>query len=77
MIFISIGRFYPPDFGRFHPSQNGQSYPPLTMIYLRADNRLKAEAINKVTEKIVTQENFQDWSKDKDLMEYLSALGRK
>ncbi len=30
MIFISIGRFYPTDFGRFHSSQNGQSYPPLT-----------------------------------------------
>lgn len=55
----------------------GHSDISTTMIYLRADNRLKAEAINKVTEKIVTQENFQDWSKDKDLMEYLSALGRK
>lgn len=45
-----------------------------TMIYVRADNRLKNEAINKLAPKITSDSNLPDWSKDKDLMDFLNSL---
>lgn len=45
-----------------------------TMIYVRADNRLKNEAINKLAPKITDETNLPDWSKDKDLMAFLNSL---
>lgn len=45
-----------------------------TMVYVKADNRLKNEAINKLAPKVIKEENFPDWSKDKNLMDFLSSL---
>lgn len=45
-----------------------------TMIYIRADNRLKNEAINKLAPKITDETDLPDWNKDKDLMEFLNSL---
>lgn len=45
-----------------------------TMIYSRADNRLKNEAINKLAPKVTEETEFQDWSKDQDLMSFLNSL---
>lgn len=40
-----------------------------TMIYAKADNQLKDEAINKFASKIVY--DYKDWTKDTDLMSFL------
>ena len=45
-----------------------------TMIYSRADNRLKNEAINKLAPKVVDDVNFQDWTKDQDLLSFLNSF---
>lgn len=45
-----------------------------TMIYVRTDNRLKEEAINKLAPKVTGETDFPDWSKDKDLMAFLNSL---
>jgi site-specific recombinase XerD len=45
-----------------------------TMIYSRADNRLKNEAINKLAPKVTEETEFQDWSKDQDLMSFLNSF---
>jgi integrase len=45
-----------------------------TMIYSKADNRLKNEAINNLAPKIVEEANFQDWTKDRDLLSFLNSF---
>lgn len=45
-----------------------------TMVYVRADNRLKNEAINKLSPKVTDEVDLPDWNKDKDLMEFLNSL---
>ena len=45
-----------------------------TMIYSRADNRLKNEAINKLAPKVTEDADFQDWTKDQDLLSFLNSL---
>lgn len=45
-----------------------------TMIYLRADNRLKDEAVNKLAPKIAGNISLPDWNKDHDLMAFLDSL---
>lgn len=45
-----------------------------TMIYSRADNRLKNEAINKLAPIVAEEVNFQDWTKDQDLLSFLNSF---
>lgn len=45
-----------------------------TMVYARADNRLKDAAINKLAPKVVESEALPDWSKDRGLMDFLNSL---
>lgn len=45
-----------------------------TMIYSRAGNRLKNEAVNKLAPKLTEDVNFQDWTKDYDLLTFLNSL---
>jgi site-specific recombinase XerD len=45
-----------------------------TMVYVRADNRLKNDAINKLAPKLVGDLNLPDWNNDKDLMHFLNSL---
>lgn len=45
-----------------------------TMIYVRTDNRLKNEAINKLAPKVTNETDLPDWSKDKNLMDFLNSL---
>lgn len=45
-----------------------------TMIYSRADNRLKNEAINKLAPKVAEDVYFQDWTKNQDLLSFLNSL---
>lgn len=45
-----------------------------TMIYAKADNRLKAEAINKLAPKVTEEEDLPDWLNDKELMSFLNSL---
>lgn len=45
-----------------------------TMIYAKADNRLKEEAINKLASKIVEVDDYKDWTKDNDLMSFLDKF---
>ena len=45
-----------------------------TMIYVRTDNRLKNEAINKLAPKLTDDTDLPDWSKDKNLMDFLNSL---
>ncbi len=45
-----------------------------TMIYSRADNRLKNEAISKLAPKVAEEADFQDWTKDHDLLTFLNSL---
>lgn len=44
-----------------------------TMIYARADSRKKNEAINKLAPKLI-EENYIDWSKDQDLLDFLNSF---
>lgn len=45
-----------------------------TMIYAKADNRIRNEVIGKLSVKIADASNLPDWNKDKDLMEFLSSI---
>ena len=45
-----------------------------TMVYVRADNRLKNDAINALAPKVTDEANLPDWSKDKDLLQFLNSL---
>lgn len=45
-----------------------------TMVYAKADNRIKNEAINKLAPKVTNEVNLPDWSKDKNLMDFLNSL---
>lgn len=45
-----------------------------TMIYSRADNRLKNEAINKLAPKVTEETEFSDWTKDQDLLSFLNSF---
>jgi len=45
-----------------------------TMIYVKTDNRLKNEAINKLSPKVTDETDLPDWNRDKDLMEFLNSL---
>ncbi|MDD4593002.1 MAG: site-specific integrase [Parabacteroides sp.] len=45
-----------------------------TMIYIKTDNRLKNEAISKLSPKVTNEIDFSDWNKDKDLMTFLNSL---
>jgi site-specific recombinase XerD len=45
-----------------------------TMVYAKADNRLKNEAINMLAPKVIEEENLPEWSKDRDLMDFLNSL---
>ena len=45
-----------------------------TMIYIRADNRLKTEAVNKLAPKVTEETEFPDWTKDTDLMSFLNSF---
>ena len=45
-----------------------------TMIYSRADNRLKNEAINRLVPKVTGDINFIDWTKDQDLLSFLNSF---
>ena len=45
-----------------------------TMIYSRADNRLKTEAINKLAPKLTEDVSFQDWTKDQALLSFLNSF---
>ena len=45
-----------------------------TMIYVRTDNRLKNEAINRLSPKVTDEADLPDWNRDKDLMEFLNSL---
>lgn len=44
-----------------------------TMIYVRADNRLKNDAINALAPKVADETNLPDWNKDKDLLQFLNS----
>ena len=44
-----------------------------TMIYARADSRKKNEAINNLAPKLI-EENYIDWSKDQDLLDFLNSF---
>jgi site-specific recombinase XerD len=45
-----------------------------TMVYVKADKRLKNDAINKLAPKVIKEENLPDWSKDNDLMDFLNSF---
>lgn len=45
-----------------------------TMVYVRADNRLKNDAVNKLAPKVTEETELPDWNKDKDLMQFLNSL---
>ena len=44
-----------------------------TMIYARADSRKKNEAINNLAPKLI-EENYVDWSKEQDLLDFLNSF---
>ena len=45
-----------------------------TMIYARADNRLKTEAITRLAPKVVGESVFGDWSQNQDLLAFLNSF---
>ena len=45
-----------------------------TTVYIRADNRLKTEAVNKLAPKVTGETEFPDWTKDTDLMSFLNSF---
>ena len=45
-----------------------------TMVYVRADNRLKNDAVNALAPKVTEERDFPDWNKDKDLLQFLNSL---
>lgn len=45
-----------------------------TQIYAKVENRLKEEAVMKLSPKLVEEEIFSDWTKDQSLMEFLNSF---
>lgn len=45
-----------------------------TMVYVRADNRLKNDAVNKLAPRVTGEAALPDWNKDKDLLQFLNSL---
>ena len=45
-----------------------------TMIYSRADNRLKNEAINSLAPQVTGEVNLPDWRADKNLLDFLNSF---
>ena len=45
-----------------------------TQIYIRADNRLKNEAINALAPKIAEETSLPDWRTDQDLLGFLNSF---
>ena len=45
-----------------------------TMIYSRADNRLKNEAINALAPKVTDDINLPDWRADQELLSFLNSF---
>jgi hypothetical protein len=45
-----------------------------TMVYIKTDNRLKNEVINKLAPKVINEENLPEWNKDRYLMDFLNSL---
>ena len=45
-----------------------------TMVYIRVDNRLKTEAVNKLAPKVTGETEFHDWTKDTGLMSFLNSF---
>ena len=45
-----------------------------TMIYAKADNRLKTEAITKLAPKLTGETPFGDWSQNQDLLDFLNSF---
>lgn len=41
---------------------------------MRADNRLKNDAVNALAPKVTDETNLPDWNKDKDLLQFLNSL---
>ena len=52
----------------------GQEDISTTMIYSRADNRLKNEAINSLAPQVTGEVNLPDWRADKDLLNFLNSF---
>ena len=45
-----------------------------TMVYSRADNRLKDAAINALAPKLTGESNLPDWRNDQDLLSFLNSF---
>ena len=45
-----------------------------TMVYSRADNRLKNEAINALAPQVTGEVELPDWRADKDLLNFLNSF---
>jgi hypothetical protein len=45
-----------------------------TMVYSRADNRLKNEAINALAPQVTGVVDLPDWRADKDLLNFLNSF---
>lgn len=45
-----------------------------TMAYVKADNRLKNDAINALAPKVADAIDLPDWNKDKTLLQFLNSL---
>lgn len=45
-----------------------------TMVYARADNRLKNDVISVLAPKIAGEHDLPDWNKDRDLLQFLNSL---
>lgn len=46
-----------------------------TMVYAKADNRLKNEAINSLAPKLADNTGLPDWRNDSSLLDFLNSLG--
>ncbi len=55
----------------------GHSDVTTTQQYLRADMAMKEEALNKAKIDIHPQASASSWTEDKDLLDWLTALGKK
>lgn len=55
----------------------GHSDVTTTQQYLRADMAMKEEALNKAKIDIHPQASESSWTEDKDLLDWLTALGKK
>lgn len=55
----------------------GHSDVTTTQQYLRADMEMKEEALNKAKIDIHPQTSISSWTEDKDLLDWLTTLGKK